>query len=842
MAIMLAGSALVSVPAFAADAPPEKPSSDADAGGIVVTARYKSERLLDVPLAVTAIGSETLVNNGIDNVRDIAYLTPGMTIRSLGGEYGARPIIRGQGDLSAGVGDPNVSVFVDGVYIFNSAAISMATLDMERVEVVKGPVSALYGRNAANGAINYVSKRPGDKWTGRVSATGGTDGLYDFSGTVMGPVVPGLLSIGASGTYKHSSGTYQDATNGARAGGYVKKDFRLMAKLTPVEGMEFFASWYHGDDNFDISPNASVAPNCGLPQGATAAVPGGLSSSVLSAPLFAPASKFCGEFKPTGPVSVPIPATGASANRRKFDLVNLNITFNTPIGTLTSITAYSNARAGRVNDFSGGVGAGYLQPIIASGLASASLGTAAPATITVNPFFGQDIFTHDISQELRFQTPQDKKVRAQMGGFLYDGKQSGNTNFALIGNLPSGYTAAIVSTASANSVNLVRVSGLGAVISPNGAVNLANISINRSSFKQQAVFGGLEIDPFRGFNISGEVRQTWDSRNNTGVQGFNFFGPLATPSSLNNSKSFAYKNYRVTAKYTPVKGIMLYGSVGTGTKAGGINGSIAAAGYEDEQGFDPETNTSYEIGGKFSLFNNRLQLEASAFKIDSSNLQINGFSRNPANVSLIVKNLANVKTNGFELNAAVRPVQGLKLTAGVGYADPKMQAGTYQVYSPTGAIVANTLTCQAVASCASRLVKLATPQSGGVTPANANAVNLAGLQTPQTSKWTVSLGADADGQLKGDLGWFAHVDYRFESKQYIDVENFSWLPNRNLVNVNIGLTYQTYRLTAFVDNLTNNQTPEGAAYNARLSDLSSTILAGVLPIGRQFGLTAAYKF
>jgi outer membrane receptor protein involved in Fe transport len=834
--------AVVAVPAFGQ----EKASAEEQAGQvsdeIIVTARYREERLGDVPLSITAISGDRLVNQGIDNIREIVYQTPGVTVRSLGGEYGARPIIRGQGDLSAGVGDPNVSVFLDGVYIFNSAAISLGTVDLERVEVVKGPVSALYGRNAANGAINYVSKRPGDEWTGRALGTVGTDGLYEATGSVMGPLIPGLLGFGITGTYKTSDGNYSDRTTGARAGGYTKKDFRAMLRMTPNEDIEIFASWYHGNDKFDVTPAVSGVPNCGLQPGATVAAPGGLNAGVGARDLFAPRSRYCGALKQTGAVSIPRPASGSSGNDRRFDLVNVNLKFETPIGTFTSITGYSKADALRFNDFSGGVGAGYQQPIIAAGLASAVIGTAVPQTITVNPFFGQDILTSDVSQEVRFQTPQDKWIRAQFGGFIYDGKQRVNTNFALVGTLPTGFTAALVATANANTVVLSRLLGLGAVISPTGAINTANQGVTRSTFQQEAAFGGLEIDPLDGLTISGEVRRTWDRRRTLGVSSFNFFGPTSLPNTLNNQRNFSYDNYRVTTKYTVTPGIMVYGSVGTGTKAGGINGSAAAAGFEDEQGFDPETNTTYELGGKFALFDNKLQLDVAAFRIDAGNLQVFGPSRNPLNPSLIVKNLAKVKTDGFEISATVRPYQGVRLVGGVGYANPKIQAGTFQVYTPRDVLVGNTLTCQAIPSCAARLTRLATPQTGGVTPTNFNAVDLKGLQTPQTSKWTVSIGGDYETQVSDDWGVFFHADYRYESRQFVDVENLAWTPNRQLVNVNLGVTYRDFRLTGFVDNLTNNQTPEGAAYNTRLSDLSSTVLAGVLPTGRQYGLSLAMKF
>ncbi|WP_336952842.1 TonB-dependent receptor [Sphingobium aromaticivastans] len=840
-ALLLGGSALCAPAiALAQDAAPQPAADTAD---IVVTARYKKEKLQEVPLSITALNADTLDKNGVNNVRDIAYLTSGMTIRSLGAEYGTRPIIRGQGDLSAGIGDPNVSVFIDGVYMFNSGTVNAAFVDLDRVEVVKGPVSALYGRNAASGAINYVTSRPGDQFAAKGKITGGTDGLFEAQGSVTVPVLPGKISLGFSGLYGKSDGTYKDKVNGERAGGYTKKDFRIAANVTPTEDITIFGAWYHGEDSFDLTPSASVTPNCGIAQGGNAANPGGLSNTVLSNYLFAASAKYCGAFNPIGEIQIPKIAAGATGNNRNYDLYTLNIAFDTPIGVFQATTGRTDVRVLRYNDFSGGVRDGYQQPIIPATLATQAIGTAAPQTITIHPFFGQDIVTSDWSQEVRMQSHQDQPFRWQFGGFMYAGRQEFHNNFGLIGTIPTGFAAATIAPVytPTQGATLSRVLGLTAVISPTGALNPNNLSVSRAKFEQQAVFAGLEYDLAPGLTLSGEARRSWDRRRTQAISTFNFFAPTHTIGTLNAVRDFAYNNWRATAKYTIQPGAMVYASAATGTKAGGINSAQAAAGYEYEQGYEPETNNTYEVGGKFSAWGNKLQFNVAGFYIKSNGMQVNSTSNNPTNVGLIVKNLAGVTTKGFEFDTVLRPTKGVAFNAAVGFADPKIKNNTYQVYSanPTSPVAA-AVTCSLIPSCADGLIKLPTAQNAN--PQNFNAVDLGGNQTPQVSKWQVTLGADFDGALTSELGWFVHGDYRYESKQYIDVENLSWLPERNLFNLRGGFTYGAARLTAFVDNITNNKTPEGAAYNTHLSDLTSTVLAGSLPTARQYGISLEYKF
>ena len=149
---------------------------------IVVTARKREEALQDIPLAITAFTSEELQKRSIQNMRDIALFTPGFNFEDFGGSGGTTPVVRGTTQVSIlQSGEQNVSVFFDGVYLPRSYVTDLGFANMERVEVVKGPQSARYGRNAFMGAINYIPRRPGDEWDLQGQVVAGNHSRYDWA-------------------------------------------------------------------------------------------------------------------------------------------------------------------------------------------------------------------------------------------------------------------------------------------------------------------------------------------------------------------------------------------------------------------------------------------------------------------------------------------------------------------------------------------------------------------------------------------------------------------------------------------------------------------------------------
>ncbi|CAA0081968.1 Pesticin receptor [Zhongshania aliphaticivorans] len=156
---------------------------------VVVTARKRSESLQEIPLAVTPFTMEQMERRAFSGVEDIAASTPGFSYEgfSTSGTNG-NAVIRGLAQQFTTARIQNVAFFIDGIYMQRQSMLNMGLIDMQRVEVVKGPQNALYGRNAFAGALNYVTSRPTAEPSGYVSQTAGSHDRYDLRASYTGPI------------------------------------------------------------------------------------------------------------------------------------------------------------------------------------------------------------------------------------------------------------------------------------------------------------------------------------------------------------------------------------------------------------------------------------------------------------------------------------------------------------------------------------------------------------------------------------------------------------------------------------------------------------------------------
>ena len=165
---------------------------------IVVTAQHRAENLQTVPVTVSALSSELLEKGDIFDPASVAINVPGMAYAEFSP---GQSIISMRGISSADDGaglDNSVSLFLDGVYIGRLASINFDMFDLERIEVLRGPQGTLFGRNAIGGAINVVSAKPTDEFTGKVGITAGNEGILRYQGYVSGPLtetVSGKLTV-----------------------------------------------------------------------------------------------------------------------------------------------------------------------------------------------------------------------------------------------------------------------------------------------------------------------------------------------------------------------------------------------------------------------------------------------------------------------------------------------------------------------------------------------------------------------------------------------------------------------------------------------------------------------
>lgn len=189
-----AASQLIAPP-IAHQTPPEEAPEAGQLSEIIVTAQRREENLQDVPVAVSAIGGEMLAQNQIGDVSSLQRLAPSLTVAPFGDATTPLLSIRGQvaQDIVASV-DPAVGVYVDGVYLGRATGANLAFLDVERVEVLRGPQGTLFGRNTIGGAISITPNHPTDRFEGNITARYGNFDAYGLAGVVNLPLAEGIAA------------------------------------------------------------------------------------------------------------------------------------------------------------------------------------------------------------------------------------------------------------------------------------------------------------------------------------------------------------------------------------------------------------------------------------------------------------------------------------------------------------------------------------------------------------------------------------------------------------------------------------------------------------------------
>ena len=238
---------------------------------IVVTARKKEENLQDVPIAVEALTGDQIQRQGITGIEDIVKFSPSVQFDTSYNPTDTRVNIRG---LSATRGRSNVAFLVDGIDVTTENVIAAGSgllanqrllNDIERIEIVKGPQSALYGRAAFAGAINYVTKDPGDEFESDLRLDLAEDGYMEGALALGGPVIGDVLGLRANGVYWNDEGQYTNSVSGNPIGGGDGWGTSLTAVVTPDDRWKFKARVEYSDDHYDQVPQLRIPRDTPLP-------------------------------------------------------------------------------------------------------------------------------------------------------------------------------------------------------------------------------------------------------------------------------------------------------------------------------------------------------------------------------------------------------------------------------------------------------------------------------------------------------------------------------------------------------------------------------------------------
>jgi iron complex outermembrane receptor protein len=610
----------------AAPSSAQQASSPPSAGGleeIVVTARARAESLQEVPMAVTAFDDTELSRRAIFDLKDVARFTAGFNYEDYSGGFGT-PVIRGATQNRLTALEQNVSVFYDRIYLPRSYLYALGVADIERIEVIKGPQSARYGRNAFMGAVNFVPKGPSETFTASALGGLGSDERREAAASVSGAIVPGLLSAHANLAWEEFDGPWKNSHPLADAGlspgtdgnlgGFANLSFSGAMRFTPVEGLAFDLRYYDFNLKNEIRP---ISPN-GT----------GIGNLNCGARLANGRSRLL-----CGPVAY---------NPGPYRLDPRSYAANTDSSILRGEVSYQVNDALSFDYLYGKVKAD-VKSVTAADVNQAVCGDNFPGRCTFQnvPNGTVDYKSHELRMQFK-----SGALLASAGAYYLDGTDLELFAFYFAPPVTSG-----------------PITSIGDPINQPGALLLTNAltQTRNNSYFAEIQYGFLD----NRLRLGAEARYTQETKAVTNrangqrlSSDFNFFTP------------------RVTLDYDLAPGRLLYASIAKGVKAGGFN---PTAFLVENRTYDPDKNWTYEVGSKNVMFDRRLQLNVSAFYTKWSNLQVNSpniGSPTAATAAQIVLNFGNATTYGLEIEAAAQLTEHLQLTTAISKHKSTFDSGT----------------------------------------------------------------------------------------------------------------------------------------------------------------------
>jgi len=602
---------------------------------ITVTARKREESLQTTPIAISAFLALDMEKRNLSNLMEVTSFIPNVTVSSTargGGGPSANVYIRGVGqDDFLFTTDPGVGIYIDGVFHPRTIGGVMDLLDLERVEVLRGPQGTLFGKNTIGGAINVVSLKPTGETGGNAKVTVGRFGRIDARGSFDFPVIADQLLPKISFSTKNRNGY------GKRLDFATKKVIDQSLGDEDQTAVRGAVRWLPSDKvTVDISAdystwNQNSAPTVVTKIDPSNAFPTLQWNEVIGTPSGLP---YDDRFLIPGNVD---DSYGTGPNGVTYEGWGVNGTVTWDMDedvSLKSITTYRafKARFGRDGD-------GSPLPIVATDNRQKQ---------------------HQFSQEIQLiGTSFEDRLHWQVGGFYFDEYGQDLNDVRLISGMFNAFEALPGPIASG-------FGGAGNFL--NQFLDLDLDIFNEINISSIAGFGQATLDVTDKLSVTGGLRYTHEKKDYTlrhqRIASGLFIVPLTTVS--NNWNAVTPMG---SLQYQLSDDIMTYASFSRGFKSGGFNGRPTEAGLVET--FDPEYVSSYEAGIKTELFNNRLRLNLAAFYMDYTDMQINviSFSQNTGSLVLRTDNVGAATIKGLEMDLQAAPAEGFLVGWNLGYLD-----------------------------------------------------------------------------------------------------------------------------------------------------------------------------
>lgn len=856
----------LAAPSWAQEA---KTNEDAGIAEIVVTAQRREENLQDVPVSVSAFSAEQLAARGTTDASRLEGMVPGFTFGRSGSD--ARPAMRGVRTENVGVnGDTTIGFFVDGIYQSRASQATSGFVDIERVEVQRGPQGTLYGRNTFGGNISISSARPVlGAFKGGLDLTVGEDGRFRSDAFINAPLGD-TVAIRLAGSYEKSDGWVKNIN--PLGDNLFDDDNRYFRATILFEPNDAFSASIKSDYStrkgaggsafgyklagtyFDVASRQQLynaTPVFGLNtrggnrDGVNDALPGGTATSDLGVPIAAPGDGYT--IDTDQPTLLDLESKAWTGNLA-YDFGGV---------TLKSITGYTDFGAIRTSDtdFSGNqVGIDFQDTrakTFSQEVQLLSSDKGSKLTWVLGGYYFKDKLTgifinQQVPRIIRNVTPNLNL--AQNGGGFYDQQRAKTESIAFYGQatysvtdqlrLTAGirYTEDTKNFAFANANAILPTSGTPPV--PQGtAITLATGPIPDSAFGVQGAptnctYTSIPL-PRSGFQCL--------AANTTVLTGATY-----------DTAKFKKTTWRLGIDYDISEDNLLYASVSTGFRSGGFNSGQGPAALQPT--FAPETVTAFEIGSKNRFADNTVQLNLAGFYNRYNALQEQRQVPQGGTTLSIIENSGKARAYGAEAELIWKPVRALEIGANLAWLDAKYTEYN-QVPAPFGtsilvadaSVTAPTIV-NGVQIAAAGQRRVFAPGyncglisgTGGVgQPAAAFGCDISGNSIPHSPKWTgaVFAGYEIDLGGAGTLTPFAMLT--FSSSFYGQPFNSILEKQEGFSKLDLRLTWafnENFSIQGYVNNVTNKQTATRFVWGG-----GGALQASYAP-PRQWGLRGSVRF
>ena len=644
-ASLLAMAMIGASPAAAQTAPAEAPPAETataqenTVGDIIVTAQRREENVQEVPIAITALTARDLAAARIEDSKDLQFNAPNVTLAA-----NRNITVRGVGSASfGGTGDTNIGVLINGVFLQSGSTFG-EFFDMERIEVLRGPQGTLFGRNTTGGVINFISRRPTDRFEGFVDAQVESFRGVRLSGALNIPITDSISQRFAA-NYIKRDGYTKNLFNDQRIDGRDQYTLRSSTRFQPTDTttVDLILTYFSEDSDRQNAAKSLCTPNaafgCG-PESAGTAFP---TTNFIIDAIFLPGVVRAGTFSPN-PADLRTVNIDVLPFQKAEDFLG-SLEINQELGalTLTSVTGFRDGTNSSERDFDQGTRPNAFNPgtfgtrVVpndgrGNGVLTYLLSGRPVTTTDYRTSQTGGGYAKQFSQELRLASSFDGPFDFLVGAFYLNARGGGDVRTWL----------------PANTLN--------------GSIAIGDTRLGK--VESIAVFGEGYFDITPELKLLGGLRYTKDVKRIETAS-----GTFVLPPYFIGEASFDKVTGRASLTWNPdvsfTDDTNIYLSFARGFKSGGFNpGNVGAPTFESE------TLDAWELGHKNILLDGRLRLNIALFDYSYSNLVVGNIVGTLAtNV-----NIPKSKVRGFEVEMVATPAPGLRFEGALGLLRTNIQS------------------------------------------------------------------------------------------------------------------------------------------------------------------------